>query len=443
LLQQQQSAFYEELRADIIAEQGACRQDISHGLAQIKAEMQSHREANTQIEAQVNVQPLIECVRREVREAMSKTDTALHNGIMSVMDSVSRIEASMRRIDVKPELDLKPIDDRIARIELKAEMSTKSDLEAVKNAMARIEDELRKNMDVLPLLETIKANQASPRFTVDMQPKVNLSPVLDSIDKLHASIADVARHQNKYEIVEESVLDSLMKIDGSVEKIVGAVSSDLQKCHASVLDNIATIRCKQDDVVAVVKELPQSKFQIELNPLMDLNPLMEATERVSRQIADMSKKPQVDMPALNATLKEISKKSQDDLQAVRKSITSISDVQRTNGMSVMDELAKLAAAQLEHKFALELKSQVDLKPVLYGLAKLEQKVDKIQRTSVAPAAPQHGYAGRSAFESTPTFAGLEQGGGSGSSEGVRSLEKELSDVLTLSGTSIGNNNGSL
>merc|ERR1719191_2072597 len=98
---EQQCVFYEDLRADMIAEQSALRQDMraeqsairqemSYGLAEIRRTLE---ERGNQVQTHVNVQPLVECVRTEVRNVTAKNDMVFHNGIGSVLDSLSKLEA--------------------------------------------------------------------------------------------------------------------------------------------------------------------------------------------------------------------------------------------------------------------------------------------------------------------------------------------------------------
>lgn len=416
ILQHLQSEFYEGLRAEMITEHANLRQDMLYGLAQIKSEFLSeldHKyEANSRKEAQhhqYDLEALVDCVRKEVHDAVSKMDVASQIDIASMVDSLVRIETSIRKIDVKPEVtvDLRPIEGIVGSIESKVqvnmkpaeeairELDVKSEVrfEALQNAVTRMECSLRNQTtapNLTPVLDAIKASQLSPTVTLSPMvkpPNVDLSPVLETIDKLHASIAAMN---------DKHVKDCVM------------------------------IRSKQDEVIAVVRDLPESKFQIDVSSLMDWKPLTEATTKIDRKVEDIvrrisskqddifaaisdgnaqSKEIRIDFSPL---VEEMSKKPQVDLQLVMNSIEKVTTqihnidaVQRTNARQMFNELATLNAKHLDHKFVIDTKSGVDLKPVLHAVAKLEQKIDMMSW-----------------------------------SNNVSGLEKGSSSVLTLSGTSV-------
>lgn len=177
-----------------------------------------------------------------------------------------------------------------------------------------------------------------------MQPQVDLSPVTRAIDKLDGAIADVRKKQTDWAVMQ-----------GTIARI----ENDLQKCQASFANGIATVHSKQDAVAAAVQDFPNSKFRIDVNPLVDLKPLMNATERIDRHTTDTAR-------------------------------------------SLMDEVAKIAAAQLEHKYAIE--HNLSSTQFHYALSKLEEKVDKFQPTSVTVTGPgaRQEYVVKSSLEKEST-----------------------------------------
>lgn len=246
---EQQCVFYDSLmagmkaeqsalREDMRAERSAIRQDMSQGLAEIKRELQNQHA------------------------------------------SVSQAETSSRQ---KLELNLNEIEDRIARMELKSETSS----EKVLDALQSIEVNLRKNVDLSSVLETTKANQASSRSTVDIQPQLNLPPVIEATDNaaMHRTIAKIenavvqmavslasdvqkcrASFVDGIAIVhskQDEVAAAVLKISNAIVKMAEPLASDLQKCRASFVDGLAIVNSKRDEVTVAVEKIENAVLKIE------------------------------------------------------------------------------------------------------------------------------------------------------------------------------------
>jgi len=330
------------LREDMRAEQSAIRRDITYGLAEIKRELEKYRGDRVEAHAHVDMQPLLECVRTEVRDAMA--------------------EANMQKIEVKPELNLKPIEDRIARMELKSDTSSTKLSQAIDKLDSSIADVSKKQPDYVAMQARIAKIEKAV---------VNVAESMASdLQKCQTSIV-------------KGIAEQVAKIEKAVVNVAESVASDLQKCQTSIVKGIAVVDSKQDEVA---RAFSTSKLHIDVAPLVDFQPLMDVSERIDRQMAIVNSK----QDEVASAVREFStsKLHIDVAPLVNfKPLMDVTERIDRHTTDISDEVAKIAAAQLEHKYAIEKTSQVDLKPMYYTLAKLEQKVDKIQPTSVTVTGP--------------------------------------------------------